>query len=403
MRRCLAATLAGLAAAPLTSALAVPTAGAVAANPVVRIRVLSPDGTPVPGAFVSDGQYGFGRTDGQGLLVYKDEYPAHTVCAVVTDDTQHLTGPTGWAAPCRPVPAPVNRVSGVTLRFTVGAAVTGRLVDARTGRAIPGLRVVTQGFDGTLDGPASAADGTWVIRNLSTDSAVVLNTGDPNAAYPDAPHGYASTGLGDHVGVVAGTTTDLGTVLVTPLVQYRGTVTGPDGSPVAGATTLVGDVDGDPTTPFLPANLPPGITDARGTFSLALPWTATSDRRVCAFSGVGTTTHPTGLALRCVTADSTALTVTRTIALVAGGAVTGRVNGPGSGSGWVVSVPVRVDGEDVPVTGTRLTGNTYRVDGVPAGTRVVVARPGGDGAAVSSGPVRVRAIVTTTVPTVTLP
>lgn len=380
-----------------------PTAASAVTGLEIRISVLSPSGAPAPGVeVVSLATDAAVRTDAYGKAVVHDAtgaWQSLAFTAALDASSQHLAGPTGWAPTSRNVPAPVDGVSRVTLRFTLGAAVAGTLVDARTGGPLAGAAVLHQQWDGTVGGVDTDAAGRYLLPNLPAGRyGGPFSSGPPPSV--QAPHGHELLTLGGNGALPhrAGQVTDLGTTRLRPLVQISGTVTDAAGQGVEDQPVQVDDLDGDPGT-HTEGGSPRGQTGGGGGFSLTIPWSATPYRQVCAWSAGATTAHPAGLALRCVTSHAAALTFSQNLVLAAGGAVRGAIVGLAADETVFPEVVVRVNGEDVEIVGGP-TARVYRIAGLPTGTRVVTVTT--SRGTFSSKPVVVRADQTTAVPPITV-
>src|SRR5262249_15485609 len=125
------------------------------------------------------------------------------------------------------------------------ARVTAKLTDSKTGRGVAGGRVEFRVMTSTGDTLAvaystSAADGS--VEALVPAGVV--------SATPLAPTGYAVVKFSsnrfnqstttDAAPVQSGAMKDFGSFALVPTVEVRGTVVGPDGTSVVGATVSVG-------------------------------------------------------------------------------------------------------------------------------------------------------------------
>lgn len=132
--------------------------------------------------------------------------------------------------------------------------VQGRVVDAVTGAGVPGALVVLATFRGALQ-TQSGSDGAFNFT-VAEEGNVAIAEVSAQGYFPFLPRwGHSAIELTLRGGMCV---TEL-VLTLTPHVQYRGVVLGPDGEPVGGASVTLATEDEPPGAPMISA--------ADGTFS----------------------------------------------------------------------------------------------------------------------------------------
>ncbi len=155
------------------------------------------------------------------------------------------------AAPLGPIPvSPGDDLRDIDLSLVPGVAVSGRVLDLRSRNGVPGaqLQILATPFS-TLSGP----DGRYRFAAIPAGRQTLLVLADaylPRKVAIDYPGGATAAGLD---------------VYLRPATHVEGTVVGPDGAPVAGASLWLWRYQ---ATDEGPALAPLGVTsDADGRFA----------------------------------------------------------------------------------------------------------------------------------------
>ncbi len=382
------AVVTAAAAALATAALAAPGAAVADPNPTATVTgaVTGPSGELLAGVPVTMAYDDLTvRTDVHGR--YRATVPSHSITYPCADPGAHDTGGTsagGYVKGCGDAVTPKNGTTVTRdVRLAVGASLSGRIVDDRTGTPIAGTGVLVQqlftDYFVDVNAVTTAADGTWFVRGLDARYETwVIATGSARSA--DAPFGW----LQDHeshpsVAVHAGAVTKFVSFRLQPLAKVVAKVTTPRPSDTAFFTT-----DG-------PQEL---LAPSREVRPVARYGSAPADGQVCA-EGVYDASSPLGLATRCQDVPFSATTQTKvSFTLQIGGGVTGALTGATAATRlWIDFDGHRIDGHTDEATTSFYLGN------VPTGTWVIHASDSDTGRTGRSAPVHVvQGTVTRNVP-----
>lgn len=356
---------------PVTPAAAAPTATAAGTVTGPGGEVLA--GVPVSVSGLRTVTNSHGRYRIAGV-------PADTVLVVAATPPVHYAGGTaagGYVAGHRFVTFPKGTTTTADVALTLGAAMSGRVVDDRTGQPIPGTTVLLQYQRGGLHTSAevtTAADGTWWARGLDPSRRggwQAFATGSGRSA--DAVFGWRYAWAPAEARVL-----DPGTVVkgveprLAPLAEIVARVTRPAGSDEV--RVAAGDVweDGSSRSILHPT---------------ARYGTGGGGGQVCATSN-WSRGDPYGLAAQCANvAFSSTRRSTVSFAMVVGGGIAGTIENVG-----LLGAPVYVVWNGRRISGYPKTSAehtvTYSITGVPTGTYVVHASDP-YGLTAESGPLRV--------------
>lgn len=345
----------------------------------LAVRLVEDTGKPLRGATVgvSDGSNQALVTGLDGRLTFRHVRPGQTGVGLDLETVTPEAAPTGVLQPRdqRAVDVVAGRTATTTVTAPRGAAVAGRVTDAR-GRPLDGVEI------GRYTGEATTgADGRYVLRGLDAENGPASVCFYPRFARGPAPDGYVQECYqdkpdvysADPVAVANGSTTRLATVALAAAGSVSGRVTLPDGSPAQSISVSVSTSDGQPV-----GSTDYPSTDADGRFHVGgIP---AGEYRVCFYPIVG-------YSHECWD-DAEGLDAATPVVLVDGEARTGidAVLDP------LASVSGSVTGPDgAPVAGaevtlssatglatTTLADGTFTITDVPRGSWAVCVQPIGD-------------------------
>jgi hypothetical protein len=145
-----------------------------------------------------------------------------------------------WSGTGTPIPVSIGHTTtGINASFAVGGAVTGKVTDP-AGNPVPGVSEWLEPSAGQ-DLGLTDAQGIYRIIGIAPGTYTLCVNGTESTS-PTAPYGYA-TDCGPEFEVAAGQTGTQNRALQ-PAGAIGGSVTGPDGSPVADVLMAVFDATG---------------------------------------------------------------------------------------------------------------------------------------------------------------